>query len=102
MVQNRREWDYTNGAGTNDANSWLNSLGATSDHERISRLQTVAPPDLSRCWPQLTFDERYFIQMSFASANGLLETVKILARLAECLRQQLAELQASPSGNDRG
>ena len=65
-------------------------------------MQATAIPELSRCWSLLTPKEQLFIQRSLATANGLYETVKILSRLAECLQQQLAELQVAPSGSNHG
>ena len=61
----------------------------------MRQAQAVMLPDLNGCWLQLTPDERHFIHLSMASANGLFETVKILARLAECLQQRNVELEAT-------
>jgi hypothetical protein len=101
MIQRRKEWD-TEAAGTSEAGAWLDSLSAGDDEQRLREVQSVKLPDLDNCWPQLTPDERDYIHRSLASARGLYESVKILARLAESLQQQLAELQASTSVSDRG
>lgn len=92
MIQKRREWDP---ACQPDGSDWLDRLQATDDQQRIGRVQGAAIPELSRCWPQLNEQEQQFIQRSFATANGLYESVKILSQLAECLQQQLAELHAA-------
>jgi len=94
MTQSRSEWDK-GAAGTSGVGSWLDSLNARNNQQRISQIQTTAIPELSRAWSQLTPKEQYFIQMSMASANGLYETVKILSRLAECLQQRIVELEAA-------
>ena len=90
------KWDAHSGAG-----SWLDQLKAEDDQQRMSQVQANTIPELSRCWSQLTPKEQAFIQRSLATANGLHESVKILARLAECLQQQLAESQQAPSGSNR-
>jgi hypothetical protein len=101
IIQRRSEWDSGGGVGTSGSGSWLDTLSATDAKQRISAMQSVTLPDLSRCWSQLTPDEQYYITMSMASANGLCETVKALSRLAECLQQKIVELEAatSPAGN---
>ena len=102
MIRTRDEWDADFGAGTNGTGSWLDSLEAHDDQRRISQVQAMAIPELSRCWSHLSPKEQDFIQRSLATANGLYESVKILSRLAECLQQQLAELRAVPSGSTHG
>jgi hypothetical protein len=101
MIQRRKEWDPAV-IGTSEAGGWLDSLAASDDKQRLREVQSVNLPDLGSCWSRLTLEERDFIHRSLASARGLHESVKILARLAECLQQQLTELQASPTGSDRG
>lgn len=101
MIQKRGEWDVGSATESNGNESWLAPLTANDDQQRISEIQTTSIPELSRCWTQLTPKEQYFIQRSLASATGLYETVKILARLAECLQQKLEQFQASLSGSDR-
>jgi hypothetical protein len=102
MIQQRGEWDDSSGAEASGRGSWLDPLKADDDQQRLRQVQAMAIPELSRCWSQLTPKEQSFIQRSLATANGLYESVKILARLAECLQQQLAELQAAPSGSKHG
>lgn len=94
MIQRRRVWD-TDVIGASEAGGWLDTLAAGDDKQRLREVQSVNLPDLNACWPRLTQEERDYIQRSLASARGLHESVKILARLAECLQQQLAELRAS-------
>jgi hypothetical protein len=101
MIQRRKDWD-PEAAQTSESGGWLASLSAGDDGQRLREVQSVKLPDLGDCWPQLTPDERDYIHRSFASARGLYESVKILSRLAECLQQQLAELQAAPSGSNHG
>ena len=95
MVQRRSEWDSNAGSVTSATGSWLDSLQASDDQQRLSQVQAAVIPELSRCWSQLSQKEQYFIQRSLASANGLYETVKILSRLAECLQQRIMELEAA-------
>jgi hypothetical protein len=102
MVQKRSEWDAGFVAGSSATESWLDPLKAVDDEQRISQVQSVAISELSRCWQQLTPKEQAYIQRSLATANGLYESVKILSRLAECLQQQVAELQATTSGSSQG
>jgi|SRR5579872_1681526 len=102
MVQKRSEWDAGFVAGSSETESWLDSLKAADDDQRISQVQSVAISELSRCWPNMTPKEQAYIQGSLATANGLYQSVKILARLAECLQQQVAELQATTSGSSQG
>jgi hypothetical protein len=102
MVQKRSDWDAGLVAGSSESGSWLDSLKAVDDEQRINQVQAIAIPELSRCWPQLTPKEKGYIQRSIATANGLYESVKILSRLAECLQQQVAELQAATSGSSQG
>jgi len=99
MIERRSEWD-SNGDLMNGTDSWLGNLSASDDHQRIRQAQTVMPPELSRCWPEMTPDERNFIHLSMASANGLFETVKILSRFVECLQQKVVELEtvSTPAG----
>jgi len=96
MIQKRKEWDSET-TGTGEAEGWLDSLVANDDKQRLREVQSVNLPDLSVCWPRLTPEERDYIHRTLASARGLHEAVKTLSRLAECLQQQLVELQASPS-----
>jgi hypothetical protein len=91
MVQRRGEWDSP--GGDESGGAWLDALSASDDQQRLSQLQ-APPPELGRCWPQLTPSEQSFIQRSLASANGLYEAVKILSRLAECLQQKIVRLEA--------
>jgi hypothetical protein len=100
MVQRREDWDPGFGSGASE--NWLDPLKASDDQQRLRQVQGRNIPELSRCWTQLTPKEQDFIQRSLATANGLHETVKILSRLAECLQQQLSELQASPAGTGHG
>jgi hypothetical protein len=102
MIQKRDEWDVGVDAGACGTGSWLDPLRAGDDQKRINQVQAATIPELSQCWAQLTPKEQYFIQRTLATANGLYESVKILARLAECLQQQLAGLHASPSESDLG
>lgn len=97
MIEKRAEWDAPSGAG-----SWLDPLKADDDQQRMSQAQAITIPELSRCWSELTPKEQAFIRRSLATTNGLHESVKILAQLAECLQQQLAELQQAPSGTHNG
>ena len=92
IVQKRLEWDgdFTDAP---ELNSWLDTLIASDDHERIRQMQSSVPNDLKHCWPQLSLEEQYYIQMSSASANGLNEKVKILSRLVEQLQQKVIELE---------
>jgi len=94
MIQTKDEWEKNGHEATNGAASWLDSLSATEDRQRIRQAEGASAPNLKGCWPQLTPDERHFIQMTLASANGLFETVKILARLTECLQRRILELEA--------
>jgi hypothetical protein len=55
-------------------------------------------PELAASWDRLTAEEQAFIQRCVASANGLYETVKILARLAERLQQQIVALESQAAG----
>lgn len=87
IVQKRNEWD-------DGSASWLGDLVASDDGQRARDVQE-AIPELDRCWPQLTAKEQAFIHRSLASARGLSETVKILARLTEQLQQQLAEARSN-------
>jgi hypothetical protein len=95
MIQRATEWAPSGGVAARGAGSWLDSLTATDAKQRIKEVQSQIPPDLRRCWSQLTPEEQYYIQMSTASANGLFETVKILSRLAECLQQKIVELESA-------
>jgi hypothetical protein len=99
MVQKRSDWDAGFVAGSSETESWLDSLKAADDEQRINQAQAVAIPELSRCWPLLNPKEQSYILRSLATANGLYESVKILARLAESLQQQVAELQTTTSGS---
>lgn len=90
MIQKRSEWENRDEKGTNGAGTWLDSLRANDDHQRLQQAQETLPPDLRRCWPLLTAEEQYYIQLSMASANGVFETVKILARLIERLQQKVS------------
>jgi hypothetical protein len=101
MIQRRKEWD-TELTETSEAGAWLDSLAAGDDKQRFREVQSVNLPDLDVCWPRLAPEERDYIHRSLASARGLYESVKILSRLAECLQQQLIELQAAPSGTSNG
>ena len=92
MVENRSEWD------NDDSESWLDSLIATDDDQRINSVRNVVPGELSRFWTQMTPKEREYIQVMFASSHGMSETVKIMSRLLESLQQQLNELQTTPAG----
>ena len=92
MIEKRPEWD------TDESNSWADSLTATEVHQRIREAEAYLPPDLKRCWPLMTAKEQRYILVSFASANYLSETVKIMSRLVEALQQQLLEAQATPAG----
>ena len=92
MIEKRPEWD------TDESNSWADSLTATEVHQRIREAEAYLPPDLKRCWPLMTAKEQRYILVSFASANYLSETVKIMSRLLESLQQQVNELQATPAG----
>jgi hypothetical protein len=102
MIQARGEWDVESESGTETAGSWLDALEANDDQQRLSQAQAMPIPELSRCWPQLTPKEQHFIQRTLATANGLYESVQVLSRLAECLQQQLTDLQAAPSGSNLG
>lgn len=95
MIEKRSDWDSNGDSSGND--TWLGNLSASDDHQRISQAQAVMPSELSRCWPELTPNERNFIHLSMASANGLFETVKILSRLVECLQQKIVELETVPA-----
>ena len=92
MIEKRPEWD------TDESDSWVDSLTATEVHQRIREAEEHLPPDLKRCWPLMTPKEQRYILVSFASANYLSETVKIMSRLVEALQQQLLEAQATPAG----
>ena len=92
MIEKRAEWD------TDESDSWVDSLNAKGDRERIREAEEHLPPDLKRCWPLMTPKEQRYILVSFASANYLSETVKIMSRLLESLQQQVNELQATPAG----
>jgi hypothetical protein len=94
MIQRRSEWDSGGAAGTREDGAWLDSLTAHDDKQRLREVQSVTLPDLSECWSRLSPDEQHYIQRSFASANGLYETVKILSRLVECLQRRLDEVEA--------
>jgi hypothetical protein len=94
MIQRRSEWDSGAADGTKEFWSWLDSLTASDDKQRLRSVQSVKLPDLSECWSRLTPDEQHYIQRSLASANGLHETVKILSRLVECLQRRLDEVEA--------
>jgi len=94
IIQRRSVWDNTGDITPGGTSSWLDEVKASDDQQRISKMQSIVLPELSRCWSQLTPKEQHFIQRSLASANGLYETVKILARLVECLQQRLAEEEA--------
>jgi hypothetical protein len=93
MIEKRPEWDRGPAGAANGRQPWLDSLVATSDPDRIRQAQSMPFPELSQSWHRLTAKEQAFIQRSIASANGLYETVKILARLAEHLQQRVAELE---------
>lgn len=94
IVQKREEWDTANGLDSGRSASWLDTLTASGHQQRLDRIQATVIPELSQCWPQLTADEKHYIQRSLASANGLYETVKILSRLVECLQQRLNKVEA--------
>jgi hypothetical protein len=64
---------------------------ATDEGELIERAEPAALAEFSGCWGQLGEDARKYIKRLFGNANALYERVKILARLAECLQQQLNE-----------
>lgn len=105
MIDRRSAWDGRNGFVSSQAGHWFDTLSVSDDQRRLEQLRTAVPPELNRCWPQLTAKEQYFIQRSMASANGLYETVKILSRLAECLQQRVDELEkaaAASTENQRG
>ncbi len=54
MLQKRGEWDVGPGAELSRAESWLDSLSADDDQQRIDQVQATTIPELSRCWSQLT------------------------------------------------
>lgn len=92
MIEKRGEWD------NDDSESWLDSLTATDDDQRINQVRNVVPGELSRFWTQMTPKEREYIQVMFASSHGMSETIKIMSRLLESLQQQVNELQVTPAG----
>ncbi|HZV07104.1 MAG TPA: hypothetical protein VE999_18630 [Gemmataceae bacterium] len=94
MIQRRSEWDGGTADGTREVGSWLDSVTASDDKQRLRNIQSVNLPDLSECWSRLTPDEQHYIQRSLASAHGLYEMVKVLSRLVECLQRRLDEVEA--------
>jgi hypothetical protein len=93
IVAKRSEWDSERVSAIDGDASWLSTLSARSDDERLVAAQTRIEPELVQSWDQLLPKEQQFIQRTIAGANGLYETVKILARLAECLQGRIVELE---------
>ena len=94
MVVRRTEQGHAEDETRDGSSSWLDSLEAHGDRERMEGMQTAKIPELSGAWDQLSASEQRFIRRSLATAGGLYETVKILARLAECLQRRVEELEA--------
>lgn len=53
MIQRRSEWDSGAAAGAREGGSWLDSLAASDDKQRLREVQSVKLPDLSDCWSRL-------------------------------------------------
>ncbi len=93
IIEKRSEWDRDHDSLNNGEISWLDSAKARSDEERFQAAQAGVVPELSQCWQKLSPKEQQYIQRTFASANGLYESVKILARLADRLQRRVVELE---------
>jgi hypothetical protein len=92
ILEKHAQWDQEEGQHK-EAISWLDSTQATDKEELLKQAQAAIVPELADCWERLDLRERSFIQRTMASANGLYEEVKVLARLAEQLQQKIVELQ---------
>jgi hypothetical protein len=94
MIQYRPEWDQAEGGGCAPGSvNWLDSLAATDDHDLLEQAQPADIPELAGSWDRLDEEARKYVKRLHGNVNGLYERVAILARLAECLQQQVNALQ---------
>lgn len=91
LAVRRSEWD----AEHDRDSQWLDGAAVTDHETRVSSLERPALPELRRIWSDLTADERAAVLRASATSAGHLETVKLLARLAERLQSRVNELEAA-------
>jgi hypothetical protein len=89
MLEKRSEWDRGNGTGATESNPWFQTLAATDEVELIRQAQPASIPELAKSWDRLDPDSKSYIQRLIGNVNALYEKVLALARLAECLQQQI-------------
>jgi hypothetical protein len=94
MAQSRTLWDQELNKQEGTSPSWLDSLAATSDLDRLEEAkQWGAPADLAESWDRLSDQERRAIALANSGYKGRTEMVHILARLVEGLQRRIVALE---------
>jgi hypothetical protein len=87
-------WDrLAASSSANGQEPWFKSLKASDDMSRLDQAKATPIPELAQCWAKLSPAEQEHIHMLTATARGQWEAVKILARLAEALQQEVSKME---------
>jgi hypothetical protein len=94
LVAQLQTWNSPTGVEARLHGSWLDGLQAISPEEARATAQALPHHGISdEGWAMLSEPDKDAIHVMIASSQVVSSRVQILAKLAECLQQQVDELQ---------